>query len=79
MEPKWGGSVRPWATCKPSALNSEVEKSIPCLITADRAVRTTVKAMVSAMLIRAFLITSLVTGSVTCCIWVSLSRVRGMN
>ena len=42
----------------------DVEKSMPCLMTAERAVRTTVKAMVSAALINAFLMISLVTASV---------------
>ena len=39
---------------------------MPCFMTAERAVRTTVSAMVSAALISAFLIISRVTGSVVC-------------
>ena len=68
MEPRWEGRVRPWATCCPSAEKRAVEKSMECLMTAERAVRTTVSAMVSALLIRAFLMISRVTGSVACCI-----------
>ena len=52
MAPMWKGRVSPWAICCPSALKIAVEKSIPSLTTADRAVRTTVTAMVSAALQR---------------------------
>ena len=50
MAPMWSGSVSPWATWSPSALNMAVEKSMPSFTTAERAVRTTVTAIVSAAL-----------------------------
>ena len=46
---------------------------MPCFMTAERAVRTTVRAMVSAALISAFLIISRVTGSVVCIMGLSSS------
>ena len=52
MAPMWKGSVRPWATWSPSALNIAVEKSMLSLTTRERAVLTTVTAIVSAALSR---------------------------
>ena len=50
--------------CCPSALERAVEKFMPCLITGERAVRTVVRAVVSAADIRAFFMISRVVGSV---------------
>ena len=57
------GRHRPWAMSAPLASISPVEKSSASLITNERAVRTTVTAISSAIAVRAFFSNSILTGS----------------
>src|SRR5512134_1954623 len=63
MAPRCSGTHMPWAISSPLASQSAVEKSMLCLTTNERAVRTTVTAMLSEIPARAFLMSSKASGS----------------